>query len=263
MVATTKRAVSFRCIDEHLTSTQQDMVKQRRVYKFLHAPAEKPVIEDGSLRLGTASKFWDIENVALRDELDGQTATSVESTTFFSGHPIENFVHQTSPFYSFARSIVGPYANGDITFEQFLFQTNHDFFIYSFSYECSASVVRSFSKEPFDCVAEIYDIYGLAETLVNIHPELKGRYYSVYPVTYQKQIARRPEEEHPNPLQSMFEKSEAYKENKEGRIVFFELEKIPDGCKIVYDLKRLNVPKDFSHPDIKKWFRKGIMPLAT
>lgn len=260
---TTQRNVSFRWINEHLTSIQQSQVKQRRVYKFLHTPAEKPVLEDGSIRLGTASKFWDIENLALRDETDGQTVTHIDDTVFRSGQTLHKFVHQTSPFYSFARSVVGPQAQGDIRFTGFVSQTTHDFFMYSFSYECSTSVVRSFSSEPFDWVAEIDDIYGLAETLVNVHPELKGRCYCIYPVSYRKQIARRPEEEHPNPLQSMFEKSEVYKENNEGRIVFFEMESTPNGQKLIYDLKRLDVPKDFSHPDIRRLFRKGVMPSAA
>lgn len=258
----TRANLTLRFLDARLTSLQKELKTRRRVFKFLHDAAELPVLHQGSIRLGTARKFWDIENLALQDKREGQITTHIDKTVFRSGFPLDASVHPSSPFYAFAKSFVGTVAHGDISFDGFVFQTKNDFYMYSFSYKCSPSVVHSFKLEPFDLVAEIIDIYGLAETLVELHPKLKGYVYCIYPMTHLKHIARRPDEQHPNPLKAMYEKDEFYKNNEEGGIVFFKLESSSEGTRVWYDLERLDTPDDFSHPEILKWFTKGKMPLS-
>lgn len=242
----------------NLGTKEREYVKQRRVYKFLHSPAEIPILKYGSILIGTAGKYWSIDNAALQDSLDGQTATQIDELRFEHGMSVNHLINPTSPFYNFARSIVGPVAHGDKWFSGFEAVSKHDFYMYSFSYECTQSVTASFSLNPFDWVAEISDIYGLAETLVRIHPQLVGLYYCILPMTY-RSIFRMPNEIHPDPLQSMFEKDNSFASNKEGRIVFFKFEP-PD--RIEYSQIQLLIPKPFSSPEVRKWFGKGIMPVG-
>ncbi len=254
----TEKLIRSRRMEANLSEEDRQRIEQRRVYKFYHSSAETPVLGSGSILVGTAGKYWAIDNIALRDTLDGQTATRVDDFTFEHGMPVDHLVDPTSPFHGFARTFIGSVAHGDIQFSGFDFVSKHDFYMYSFSYECTQSVVKSFASDPFDWVAEISDIYGLAETLAQIHPQLIGLYYCILPMTY-RDIYRTPGETHPDPLQSMFEKDSSFASNKEGRIVFFEFE--PPG-RIGYSLVQLPIPKPFASLEIRKWFSRGHMPTA-
>ncbi len=99
--------MSIKSLEGMLTPDQRPRIHQRKVFKFYHASAQDPVLEHGSVMLGTLGKFRNIENTALRDELDGQIATRISKLAFESGMPVDALVHPTSPFYQFARSIIG------------------------------------------------------------------------------------------------------------------------------------------------------------
>lgn len=255
----TTRNVTFRHVDEQLTDQQRAKRQQREVFKFYHQPAEAAILKQGSIRLGTLQKFRAIENPALADRNEGVRIARAQKTFFRAGAPIEEAVHPTSPMHSWAKDFVGDYARGDIIVDNIEFFEDVDFYSYSFSYSCSESVVRSFDAQPYDCVAKIHDIYALAETLIAIHPLLKGLYYSISPVIYRERF-RSPSVEHPAPIIEAFEKNLSYAGNEEGRIVFFEFDVARNG--LVYDKRPIAIPEDFADSRIKALFSTGKMPTA-
>lgn len=223
---------------------------QRKVFKFYDAQADKLIIGQGSIRIGTHRKYHAIENPALRDVRDGELRTITDH--FVVGD--NPAVHPNSPFASW----VHPDMHPDISFHHLAFVYQVDLFMYCFSYGCSLSIVRSFEDlgPPPDRVAEIADIFGLAETLVQVHPWLKGYQYMVSPFIYCN-TNRRPNDYHPPPWHAAFEKAEKWRGNDEGRIIFFKPQL---NGRLPYSSGPLAIPPDFADPRIRQWFKRIRMP---
>ena len=259
-MATTTRYIHLRQVTEQLTPQQKLLQVKQDVFKYYMRDAEQFILEQGSIRIGTLQKYRTIENTALCDEQEGLRIARAEDIVFWSGQAVTDKVSTTSPMFSWVKSNIGNFAQGDISISGIEFIEQMDFYIYSFSYECTPSVVKSFSDMPFDCVAKIGSIHGLAELLVKIHPNLKGLFYAISPVVYRDRY-RSPSDDHPSPLVEAFEKDCKFSANQEGRIVFFEFN--PATRAVKYDLRAIAIPDDFSSPLIKTWFQKWSMPTAS
>lgn len=224
-----------------MTDEQRQFLRQKHAFKFFDARAKEFILRKGSIKIGTLVGYRNLEHAAFADSHEGWRLTVArEAVRRYDVHP-------TSAAYNF----VSQFSHPDVVIENLEFAEDFDFYCYCFSYDCSFAVLRSFDGTPkIDNVALIGDMRALADTIVHIHPVLRGYDYMIGPVLYTKH-PRSATEFHPHPA---FEKSPEFLANKEGRIIFCR----PDGMN-----DRLLQPiKPFKSIMIEQYFSECKLPVG-
>jgi hypothetical protein len=218
-------------------------VGRGRAYKFFHSRDQKLIFEELTIKIGRTRQFRVIEKATLQDRNEGTSITG------YDDQPVR--LRDIHPSHAIHSILPASGAGLDSTIQAFsVVQEQPDVFAYCFTYERTKAVVDSFmDDDPFDSVAEIPDVFALADFLVAENPVLRGMRYWCLPAIY-RNVSRDYHEPAATFPETLFEKDLNFSENKEGRIVFIPTRN--------FDPKPLEKP--WHHPGLKKLIRPCLMP---
>lgn len=239
-------------LEQRLSPEQMNLSHQLEVYKFFSAEFAPLIFERGSIVVGTGAKYRAMEDASRGDAGEMTTQMHVEHFE----HDLQNKQAAALPSRSHLRDFIKHFGGSKVIIRNLSITNEYDFYVYCFSYACSKSVAESF-KQDANCVAKISDIWLLAETLVECHPNLLGMQYCIYPVIYTERV-RSQSESNPHPLDAPFEKNPIFLPNEEGRIVFYKVDPATNYPMVFRET--LPIPKPFEHPRVRELFSRYPMP---